>query len=762
MAEQGTELQLARVAGKAHEVVPDGETNPDATGGLLSRLKFEAAVLALLLFTFAAIQFQELFTAKTLAITPHNRSLYAPYVYGDQTSGGQSKAEMDPTRALKWSCELRPGYVYPFCGYGILFDQSGRRKGIDLSKFQHVTIRFRYTGPGDKLQIGFINDPRGGSEKGGRKPNQVQFPARQGEQAVTLNLSDLAVADWWVAQHQAEQELAAAQIDNVTAIEIQPGAAAALGRHEFLVDSITLDGKQISQAQYYLLLLGSWVLLIGAFLVHRFLEVRKQLERRHQLQVRERQQLEVAKTVAESASAAKSAFLANMSHELRTPLNAILGYAQLLEREQLTERQAGAAKTIHQSGAHLLTLITDILDLSKIEAGRLELQNASFDLQGCLRGVADMMRIRAEDKGLAFVCALGDELPVRVSGDEKRLRQVLINLLGNAIKFTSAGQVSLTASTRTTFSGLAGLRIEVRDTGMGMDAEHLPRIFDAFEQVGSVENRAGGTGLGLSISRQIVELMGGRIEVESAQGRGSRFWFEVPLEIVSALPSPERSARLAVTGYAGARRRLLVIDDDEANRALLLTTLAELGFNIDAASDGSSGVDAVLRNPPDLVLTGLKMPIMDGFGAIRQLRACPHLGALPIVAFSADVRAKNVARARDAGADAFIASPIGTAELIAVLEKQLDLKWTVGATIEAAPRPAQAEPTIPPLEQLQALKQLAKRGSMRAIREFLNGLATANPEYAPYAEQVKGLAAAYQSAAILDLVSRNINAREAA
>jgi signal transduction histidine kinase/DNA-binding response OmpR family regulator len=762
MVERFTKQQLVEVSGEARRVEPDSDTTPDTTGGLLSRLKFEAAVLALLLFTFAAIQFQELFTAKTLAITPFNRSLYTPYSYGDQTSGGQSTAEMDPARALKWSCELRSGYAYPFCGYGILFDQSGQRNGIDFSKFQHVTIKFRYAGPGDKMQIGLINNPRDGSEKGAAKPNQIQFPVRQGAQTVTLNLSDLSVADWWVAQHKAEKELAEAQIDNVTALEIQPGAAAAMGHHEFVFDSITLDGKQISQAQYYLLLLGVWVVLIGAFLVHRFMEVRKRFERRHQRQVRERQQLEVAKTVAESASAAKSAFLANMSHELRTPLNAILGYAQLLEREQLTERQTSAAKTIHQSGVHLLTLITDVLDLSKIEAGRLELQRSSFDLEGCIRGVADMMRIRAEEKGLAFVCALGDELPTTVAGDEKRLRQVLINLLGNAIKFTSTGQVSLAASTCTTHAGAAGLRIEVRDTGIGMDPEHLPCIFDAFEQAGSAENRAGGTGLGLSISRQIVELMGGRIEVQSERGEGSRFWFEVPLEIVSALPSPERSARPAVTGYAGARRRLLVIDDDEANRTLLLAMLADLGFNTDPAGDGRSGVDAVLRDPPDLVLTGLKMPVMDGFEAMRQLRACPHLCELPIIAFSADATPENAARARDAGADAFIASPIETAELMAALKQLLDLRWMAGATIDAAPQPQRAEASIPPLEQLQELNQLAKRGNMRAIREFLNDLATANPEYGPYAEQVKGLAAAYQSPAILDLVSQHINAREAA
>ncbi|RYG94752.1 MAG: hybrid sensor histidine kinase/response regulator, partial [Alphaproteobacteria bacterium] len=400
MAESCNKLQLAPGSCETLGVASHDDMTPDTTGGLLSRFKFEAVVFALLLFTFAALEFRDLFTAKSLTITPHTRSLYAPYSYGDQTSGGRSTVKIDPARALKWSCELRPGFAYPFCGYGILFDQSEHRQGTDFSDFQHLKIRFRYIGPGDKMQIALINNPHDGSETGANKPNQLQFPVRQGTQTVTLNLRDLAVADWWVAEHNAEKESASAQVDNVTALEIQPGATASLGRHEFTVDTITLDGKHISQAQYSLLLLGFWVLLIGAFLVHRFVEVRRGFERRHQREVRERQQLAFAKTSAESASAAKSAFLANMSHELRTPLNAILGYAQLLEREQLTERQVGAAKTIHQSGAHLLTLITDILDLSKIEAGRLELQKSSFDLKGCIGGVADMMRIRAEEKGL--------------------------------------------------------------------------------------------------------------------------------------------------------------------------------------------------------------------------------------------------------------------------------------------------------------------------------------------------------------------------
>ncbi|HEV7288845.1 hypothetical protein [Sphingomonas sp.] len=231
MAEGGGELRMASVPSESRARADDSDVLPGTIRGLLSRLRFEAVVLALLLFTFAAIQFQALFTANELVITPYNRSLYAPYSYGDQTSGGRSTATIDPVRALKWSCDLRPGYAYPFCGYGILFDQSAQRTGIDFSDFQQVTIKFRYTGPGDKMQIALINNPLAASEPGANKPNQIQFPVRQGAQTVVLNLSDLAVADWWVAEQKSKKELAAPRIDNVTALEIQPGAAAALGHH---------------------------------------------------------------------------------------------------------------------------------------------------------------------------------------------------------------------------------------------------------------------------------------------------------------------------------------------------------------------------------------------------------------------------------------------------------------------------------------------------------------------------------------------------
>ncbi|WP_158266228.1 ATP-binding protein [Allosphingosinicella deserti] len=737
----------------------DGRRGDDPVR-LISRLKFEAAILVLLLVTFAAVQFQGLFTAKSLSITPGNLASFAPYSYTDAPSGGTSTITLDPKRVMRWSCELRGGYAYPFCGYGMIFDKSDRGEGLDFSKFQTVTLNVRYTGAASKMRVALINhDPR--HKVAGGKPNQIEFPVRQGQQTVTLNLENLFVAEWWAAANNLPAEVAAPRIDNVTAIEVQPGSDAAVGHYDFELDSITFAGRQISQAQYYLLLLGIWVLLIGGFLIHRFFQVRRSFEARHERQVQESRELEAAKAMAESASAAKSAFLANMSHELRTPLNAILGYAQLLERETLTDRQAVAAQTIHQSGAHLLTLITDILDLSKIEAGRLELMPASFDLHACIGTVANIMRIRAEEKGLAFLCALEDHVPQTVIGDEKRLRQVLINLLGNALKFTGAGQVSLVVSATTAEAGGNRLRVEVRDTGIGMKTEHLPLIFEAFEQVGDAERRAGGTGLGLSITRRIVALMGGTIEVESREGEGSRFWFDIPLETVSALSAPKRTEAEAVGGYAGPRRRLLVVDDDESNRALLVTTLAELGFGTDEAANGAEALDRIVDARPDLVLTGLKMPVMDGCAFAGRVRSDPNLADLPVIIFSANPDAQTRKRALAAGAAAFLASPILAEDLKATLASQLALAWTHGVIVEAkAIKDGAIVP--PPSAQLETLMQLALAGNMRAIRKFADDLAVADPHCGAFAERLKTLAAGYQSPAILDLVSYHLNARQAA
>jgi len=266
--------------------------------------------------------------------------------------------------------------------------------------------------------------------------------------------------------------------------------------------------------------------------------MRRDHEARQRVLIEESRLLQQARDAAENASSAKSRFLAHMSHELRTPLNAILGYAQLLRTCELSDRQNVAARTIQQSGEHLLSLIGDVLDLSRIEAGRLQLAPRPIELRAIVRGVADMIAVRAQEKGIAFRWDIAPDVPHYVVADDKCLRQVLLNLLGNAVKFTSAGEVALTVSLAKCGDNSCRLRFEVRDTGPGIAADQLERIFEPFEQANDRAHHAGGTGLGLTISRRIVGAMQGELTVESALGAGSLFAFDIltPLGSQNSLP----------------------------------------------------------------------------------------------------------------------------------------------------------------------------------------------------------------------------------
>ncbi|EAW36480.1 PAS domain S-box protein [Lyngbya sp. PCC 8106] len=492
---------------------------------------------------------------------------------------------------------------------------------------------------------------------------------------------------------------------------------------------------------------------------------------------RAEEELKRAKAAADSASRAKSEFLANMSHELRTPLNGILGYAQILQRDKnITPQQRKGLGVIKQCGSHLLTLINDILDLSKIEAQKLELHPTDFDFLTFLCGVSEICRVRAEQKNISFTYQTSQHLPKSLHADEKRVRQVLINLISNAIKFTDTGCVIFT--TELIENGMAKvcdvghpdqcftppqcathkIRFLVQDTGIGIPSEQIEKIFIPFEQVGDRFRKAEGTGLGLAITQKIVSMMGSTLNVESVVGKGSKFWVDLDLHESSEWVDASLIMPAIIRGYKGKKYTILVVDDRWDNRSILINMLEPLGFQLVEATHGEEGVEKAIICQPDIIITDLVMPQMDGFEMTRKLRQIPEFKHTNIIATSASVFSLDRQKSQESGCDAFLPKPLQLEDLLETLQTLLQISWIyedneipTGMSYSAK-YDKNVDVLLPDNSELIAVKEALEIGDFETIEQEAERLKSLDQSYIGFAVKLLEMAQEFDEEGIINLI----------
>lgn len=459
--------------------------------------------------------------------------------------------------------------------------------------------------------------------------------------------------------------------------------------------------------------------------------------------VRTENELKKALEKAESADKIKSEFVANMSHELRTPLNGIIGYTQILQNDKsLTDKQREGLNVIERSANHLLGLINDILDLSKIEADKLEISAGSFLFAEFLSGINEMIDVRAKTKKIKVVFNKKTELPRTVIGDKKRLGQVLLNLLNNAVKFTDFGTITFNVAYKNDIA-----KFEIIDTGFGIPEDKLDDIFKPFKQLGSNMQKADGTGLGLTISRRLVDKMGGELCVESELGKGSKFWFDIKLPKAEDEDENNVFSYKNICGYEGSKRTIIIVDDEKDSRLLLKELLQPIGFRLLEATDGIDVLKIIEKEKPDLILMDIIMPQLDGIEAAREIRHNYATNNIPII-FTTAANPANYPFINALGINQILLKPIDGNTLLLAIKKELGIIYSTSSPNDLTKK--QNEIIFPPIEEIETLNELLAFRNFSRFHEQLNKIESMNDNYKEFVGRIRKLAFSFNTNKIRD------------